>query len=117
MIYFVVIVHIPPENKTACRGNNVTISCGYVSPTALPVTWIINGSSFDEATLMNSPLYQLNELATPILFSVTVFYINHTTTFQCVVHATTNDNMRPINKTSIRGTVTVIGMYVPTHTQ
>ena len=64
---------------------------------------------FDEASLMNSSLYQLNDPTTPVLYSLTLFYINGTTTFQCVVHATTSD-MKPINIASTRGTVTVIGM-------
>ena len=114
MVYFVVIISTPPENTTACRGSNVTISCKYLSGPALPVTWIINGTSFDEASLMNSPLYQLNDPTTPLLYTLTVFYINHTTTFQCVVHATNRD-MRPTNIPSTLGTVTVIGMYLHFH--
>ena len=109
MICFVVVIITPPENKTVCRGSNATISCGYASssPTPSSVTWIINGTSFDEATLMNSPLYQLNNTTPPPLYSLTVFSNSHTTTFQCVVHATTNNDI-----TSARGTVTVIGTYV-----
>ena len=113
MICFVVAIIGPPENTTVCRSNNVTISCGYIpsSANSSSVTWIINGMSFDEALLMNSPLYQLNNPTNPPLYSLTVFTISHTTTFQCVVHETT-DNMRPRNIASTRGTVTVIGMYV-----
>ena len=106
---------MPPENTTACRDSimSLTISCKYTGDTALPVTWIINGTAFDETSLMNSPLYHLNDPAIPSTYSLEVFSINHTTTFQCVVHATNND----INITSTTGTVTVIGMYVPMHGQ
>ena len=98
----------PPENTTVCRGSDVTISCGYVTATALPVTWIINGTSFTHEEINNSPLYHLNNNTTPIAYSLTVFSIYGTTTFQCVVLSTPNT-------TSTRGTVTVIGMYIHAH--
>ena len=87
----------PPESITMCRGSDVTISCGYSASAALPVTWIINGTSFTQQEVIDSPLYQLNNPTTPRTFSLTVFSINSTTTFQCVVQSTT----------SRRGTVTV----------
>ena len=80
----------PPKNTAACRGSNVNISCGYVSTTALPVTWIINGTSFTPQEVVDSPLYQLNNPTSPMTVSLTVLSINHTTTFQCVVHSTPN---------------------------
>ena len=84
----------------------MTISCGYVSATTLPVTWIINGISFTQEEIVKSPLYQLNNLTTPMRVSLTVFSISETTTFRCVVLSTPNT-------TSTRGTVTVInGTYV-----
>ena len=96
----------PPENTTVSRGSDVTISCGHVTATALSVTWIINGTSFAQEEIVNSPLYRLNNPASPPTLSLTVFSINGTTTFQCVVLST------PIT-TSTRGTVTVTsGMYV-----
>ena len=113
MVYFVVLFRTPPENTTVCRGSNVTISCGYLSD-IVPVTWIINGTSFDESSLMDNSLYQLNNPTNPILYSLTIFSINHTTTFQCVIH-TTNNDMRPLNVTSATGTVTVVGMYLCMH--
>ena len=101
----VVTITTPPENTTVCRGSDVIISCGYQSAIALPVTWIINETSFDQEEVVNSPLYQLNNPTSPQTFSLTVFSINGTTTFQCVVLSTPNT-------TSTRGTVTVIsGMY------
>ena len=109
MVYFAVVIFSQPQNTTACRGSNVTISCGYVSGTAFPVTWIINGTSFDEETLENSPLYQLNNPTSPTRYSLTVFSINATTTFQCIVYSTSRI-------TSTLGTVTVIGMYIHTYT-
>ena len=103
------VIFSQPENTTACRGSNVIISCGYVRATALPVTWMINGTSFDEETLENSPLYQLNNPGHPSLYSLTVFSINGTTTFQCIVYSTSRI-------TSTLGTVTVIGVYIHIYT-
>ena len=101
----VVTITTPPENTTVCRGSDVTISCGYLWATALPVTWIINGTSFDQLEIVNSPLFQLNNPSSPPVLSLTVFSINSTTTFQCIVLSTPNT-------TSTRGTVTVTnGMY------
>ena len=100
---------LPPENKTVCRGSDVVLHCVYSGSTrALPLTWIINGTSFDQAAIKNSPSYQLNHVTTPSYrrVSLRVFSINATTTFQCVVHSTPNT-------TSTLGTVTVTtGMYV-----
>ena len=97
----VVIITTPPENTTVSRGVDVTISCGYVSATASPVTWLINGTSFTQEEIVNSPLYQLNNAISPLTTSLTVFSINGTTTFQCIVYSTPNTT------TSTRGTVTV----------
>ena len=106
MYFLVVAIIAPPENTTVCRGRNVTISCGYQSARALPVTWIINGTTFTQQEVVNSQLYQLNKPNSPNDLSLIVFSINHTTTFQCIVHST------PI-KTSTLGIVTVItGMYL-----
>ena len=105
-VYLVVTIITPPENKTVCRGSDVTINCRHVTATLLPVTWIINGTSFTQDQINNSRLYQLNNPINPPTFSLTVFSINGTTTFQCVVLSTPNT-------TSIQGTVTVNnGMYV-----
>ena len=105
MVYSVVTITTPPENTTVCRGIDVTISCGYGGATALPVTWVINGTSFTQEEIMNSPLYQQNNPTSPPIVSLTVFSINGTTTFQCMVLSTTNT-------TSTRGTVTVTnGMH------
>ena len=96
----IVTIVTPPENITVCRGSNVTISCGYQSAIALAVTWIINGTSFTLQEILNSPLYQLNNPSSPPTLSLTVFSINGTTTFQCIVLST------PVT-TSGRGTVIV----------
>ena len=103
----VVTITRPPENRTVNRGDNVTISCGYESATALPVTWIINGRSFTQQEIVNDPLYRLNFPVTPMFTSLTVFLIDGITTFQCVVQSTP-----PI--TSTPGILIVIGMYVYT---
>ena len=104
-----VTITTPPKDIIVNRGSDVTINCGYTSATALPVTWIINGTSFDPQEIVNSPLYQLNNPNTPLAVSLTVFSINGTTTFQCVVQSTPNT-------TSTRGTVIVIGMNVCMYT-
>ena len=83
----------------------MTISCGHVTVITRPVTWIINGTSFDQQEIHNSPLYQQNNNTTPIGNSLTIFSINVTTTFQCVV-------LTDPNATSTRGTVTVIGKSI-----
>ena len=104
-----VTILTPPENTTVSRGSDVTISCGYQWRTALAVTWIINGTSFTQEEIVNSPLYQLNNPNSPMSVSLTVFSINDTTTFQCIVPSTPNTT----TITSTRGTVTVTsGMYV-----
>ena len=86
------------------------VHCGYAWSTRLSITWIINGTMFDQLAIQGSPLYQLNNPTTPKRVTLTVFSINGTTTFQCVVHSTPNTT------TSKRGTVTVTtGMYVHTY--
>ena len=82
-----VTITTPPENTTVCRGSDVTISCGYNSTNALPVTWIINGTSFSSEEIVDSPLYWLNDLGNPKTLSLTVSSINGNTTFQCIVHS------------------------------
>ena len=97
---------MPPENTTVCRGSDLTVSCGYQWHNALPVTWIINGTSLTQERVVDSPLYQLNNPNNPMRVSLTVFSINGTTTFHCVV-------LSSPNTISTRGTVTVIsGTYV-----
>ena len=107
----VVIITSPPENMAACRGSRVKISCGYQSATPLPVTWIINGTSYTEDDIMNmKSSYQLNSPATPSALSLSVSPINGNTTFQCVVHSTLNTIISTV------GTVTVTtGMYIVIH--
>ena len=105
-ISLIVKITTPPENTTVHRGSDVNISCGHISATALGVIWIINGTSFMQEQVVDSPLYQLNNPTSPMSVSLTVFSINATTTFQCLVLSTPNT-------ISIRGTVIVTsGMYV-----
>ena len=95
----------PPENTTVCRGSKVIISCGYQSVTPLPVTWIINGTSFTEDDIRNKG-YRLDNPTTPNALTLTIWSINDNITLQCVVHST-------VSTTSAPGTVTVAaGMYV-----
>ena len=96
----------PPENTTVDRGSDVTISCGFTSAAILRVTWIINETIFTQEDITDSPLYQLNNPASPMRVSLTVFSINGTTTIQCIVHSTSKT-------TSTLGTITVTtGVYM-----
>ena len=104
-VHPVVTFIAPPENITVCRGNDVNISCGYLWRRGLPTKWIINGTMFSQQELMDSPLYHLNNPTSPMTYSLTLFSISSSTTFQCVVHSTPTT-------TSSLGTVTVNGMYV-----
>ena len=72
-IYIEVTFTTTPENTTVCSGSDVTISCGHVIALVLPVTWIINGTSFDQEKLFFNPLYQLNNTLNPMRNSLTVF--------------------------------------------
>ena len=74
-IYPVVTIITPPENKTVCRGSNVNISCGYISSSALPTMWVIDGIPYEQSTLQSSPLYQLNNPTTPMNVSLTILMI------------------------------------------
>ena len=107
----VVIITSPPKNMAACRGSRVKISCGYQSATPLPVTWIINGTSYTEDDIMNmKSSYQLKSPANPGALSLSVSPINGNTTFQCVVHSALNTIISTV------GTVTVTtGMYIVIH--
>ena len=109
MQHSVVTISMPPENTTVCRGSDVTISCGYLWASALTVTWIINGTSFDQSAIENSPLYQLNNPITPSTISLTLFSINDITTVQCIVHSTPN-------ATSTLGKISLIGMHAYLYT-
>ena len=100
-IYYIVVISKPPDNMTVHRGNDVTIHCGYQWPSMLPVTWVINGISFGQSAIMNSSSYQLNNPSIPSSNSLIVYSINDTTTFQCIVHSTSNVS-------STNGTITVI---------
>ena len=99
--YIVVTFLAPPQNTTAIRGSQVTISCGYKWHTALLTEWFINETVFNQQELQNSSLYQLNSPTSPMTYSLTVFSINSTTTFKCVVLSDTTTTSTP-------GTVTVI---------
>ena len=104
MHIFIVIITTPPENTTVCRGSDVTISCGYQSPSALAIRWMINDDFFTGFDIMNSDVYELNNSLVPNATSLTVLSINDTTTIQCVI---------PVSPQVISwvGTVTVISKY------
>ena len=107
-VYPVVNITRPPPNGTVCRGNGAAIRCGYQSNTTFPVTWIINGTLFTQEQLMNNSLFRLNNPTSPPDFSLTMFYINDTITFQCIVQSSPNT-------TSTVGTVKVTGTCVCTY--
>ena len=94
----------PPEDTTVCKDSDVTINCRYQSAMTFPTKWLINGTLFTQQNLRDSPLYQLNNPFIPRSYSLTVFSITATTTFQCIVQSNPSS-------TSTLGTVTVIGMY------
>ena len=96
-------------NKTVCRGSDVEISCGnnWVESN---VTWIINGISFNPSDIMNNPSYQQNNVMTPSDYSLQVYSINDTTTFQCMIHPELNPDV-----TSTQGIITVIGTWGTTY--
>ena len=105
VVYFFPLIHsvvkIIPKNTPVCRGSTVTISCEYECANAsLPVTWMINGTSFTQEHIMNNPLYHMSDPTNPEATSITLSYINDTTTLQCVVQSTSNT-------ISVLGTITV----------
>ena len=103
-MYTITGISHPPMNRTVCRGSDVTINCGY-NWVISNITWIINGTSFNNSTIMDNPSFQQNNHNEPSSYSLEVYSINGTTTFQCIVHS--NPNV-----TSTEGIVTVIGMWV-----
>ena len=101
ILYIVTTITRPPKDVTVCRGRDVFISCGYGCASPLPVTWIINGTSFNQSQIMNSSMYQLYDAENPRNASLRVNSIDDTTTFKCIVHST------PTTTISTPGTVTV----------
>ena len=83
-LYPVAQIIKPPENITVCNGSNVTISCGYQSSAKLPVVWTIGDVTyFDEDYVDNDPRYHLNNKSNPEGYSLTIYYVNYTTTVRC----------------------------------
>ena len=109
LFYCIGTITTPPEDTTVCRGSDVTISCGYDSDVPLDVLWRINVKHFNESQLMNMSSYQVNNPTTPINYSLTVFSLNATTDFRCII------GTQPLSTVSSLVTVTVIGMYVYTY--
>ena len=100
--YTIATIDDPPMNITSCKDMDVTVNCGYSSFVS-PVTWIINGTSFNQSYIMNNPSYQQRNLNRPSRYSLAVYSITGTTTFQCIIHSYPD-------VTSTEGIVTVIGM-------
>ena len=84
----------------------MTISCGYDSDTLFGVLWRINTTHFNESQIMNMSLYQVNNPTTPVNYSLTVFSLNATTDFRCII------GTQPLSTVSSLVTVTVTGMYI-----
>ena len=103
-IYTIATIIEPPGNTTVCSGNDVIINCEYDYHLVSSVTWIINGTSFNQSVIMNSPSYQHTNLDVPKSYSLRVYSINGTTTFQCMIASDPA-------VTSTQGIVTVIGMW------
>ena len=103
-VHPVVNIIAQPEDTTVCKDSNVTINCRYQSARTLPTVWLINETVFTQQNLRDNPLYRLNDLFSPLSYSLTVFSITATTTFQCIVQSDPSI-------TSTLGTVTVIGTY------
>ena len=98
-VFIIAIIARPPEDTTVCRGSDVIISCGHNSTDTFDTIWGFNGSA--PIIIMNGPMYQaINQ-------TLTIFYINYTTTVQCAVHILVSP---PIMLTSGTATVTVVGM-------
>ena len=111
-MFTVVGVTRPPENTTVCRGSDVTISCGYNSTILLGTTLLINGTSL---RVTDYPLlYRQNNLTIPLSYSLTIFAVNFTTTFQCAINININASQRIVSLSTL-GTVTVDGMYICTN--
>ena len=108
--YTIVTIDDPPVNKTVCRGSDVEISCGY-NWVESNVTWIINGVSFNQSDITNNSSYEQNDVMTPSKYSLQVYSINGTTTFQCMIHPEPNPEPHP-DVTSTEGIITVIGTYI-----
>ena len=103
-IYTIATIKEPPGNTAVCSGDDVIIDCGYDYHLVSSVTWIINGTSFSESAIVNNPSYQHINLDMPGRYSLRVYSINGTTTFQCTIASDPN-------VTSTEGKVTVIGMW------
>ena len=102
--YTIATIDDPPMNMIICKDGDVTVNCGY-GDFISPVTWIINGTSFNQSDIMNNPSYQQNNINRPSKYSLEVFSITGTTSFQCIIHSDPDVN-------STEGIVTVIGMWV-----
>ena len=95
---------------TVCEGNDVTIICEYNNNITLNVAWKINNKTYIETEIANNPSYQL--IVKYTLTLLTVFSINETTDFQCIIPSPTNPNQTIPSR---RVTVTVKGVctYIP----
>ena len=64
---------------------------------------------------MNNSLFRLNNPTSPSDFSLTMFYINDTITFQCIIQSNPNSTST-VGTVHVTGTVhTYVHMYVCMH--
>lgn len=95
------VITRPPEDTTACRGGNVTITCRHNSTTPFDTVWGFNGSNPE--TIVNGQVFRtMNQ-------TLIIFSINYTTTVRCAVHI--RRVSPPIVLTSETAKVMVVGMY------
>ena len=87
----------------------MTISCGYNSDTPLDPVWTINATHLQQSAIMNTSSYQLNNLTTPVNYSLTIFSINGTTRIRCTV---TSQSLNITAALRPEARITVIGMCI-----
>ena len=100
LLYSVARIIKPPENVTVCEGAWAVMRCGYQSDARLPVTWIIDGVSYNEREIESDFSYQLGNKSNPMSYGLAIFFLNFTTTVQCSICSPP--------KYSTLGTITVV---------
>ena len=113
MVYVTVTFTSSSKNLTVCRGHNLTIECSGHRSTTSVVTWTINGTLYSESAAVNNPLYQRSNPTDSLLYSLKVFSMNHTTTFQCILYLCSTTGATVFRGTN-KITVTT-GTYVHSH--
>ena len=92
----------------------MTTKCSRQQDTTSVVTWMINGTLYSKSAAANNPLYQRSNPTDSLYYSLKVFSINHTTTFQCIIYSCLTTGSKVFLGTK-RVTVTT-GMYIAMYT-